>query len=364
MAAPDVTVREVHGPFEVDDPDLRDSVDVFNAVMADLMGHDELATTCAETARLWRPTPYGREVRFVAEVGGRVVGRGYAGMPLSEEVDKAFVNVWVRPTHRHRGVGTALARAIARVTHDLGRTRLQTWTVSTVGADGSRHAVQPRTGIGSVPAGDPGTSFARSHGFVLHQVERVSRLDLRVGRTGVGPALSQAQGHAGPGYRVVAWRSPTPTEWLDDLAWLWSRMSTDAPHGDIAVEEQVWDAERVVTTEHRMVSEDRYLLTAAAEHVDSGRLVAFTNLTVPRDSGRAARQEITLVTREHRGHRLGLLVKAANLAQLSGLAPDVPAIYTWNAEENRPMLAVNDVLGFRGVGVEGQWERTSALDLG
>lgn len=354
-------MREVRGPVTVDHPDLRASVDVYNAVMHDLMGQDELAVTAQETARQWLPTPYGRELRFVAEVDGAVVGRGYAGLPLSEELDKAFVNVWVHPLHRRRGVGTALLRTIARATRDGGRTRVQAWALS-AGSPG-HPAVAARTGAGSVPADDPSTRFAVAHGFALHQVERVSRLDVSAERGRLRPALDTTEEVAAPAYRTVTWRGFAPQERLEELAWIWSRMSTDAPHGDIAVEEQVWDADRVVAAEQRLAPEDRYLLTAAAEHVASGRLVALTSLSVPHDRGRAAQQDITLVTREHRGHRLGTLVKAANLLQLVELAPEVPAVYTWNAEENHPMLVVNELLGFQAVGVEGQWERPTALDL-
>ncbi|MDQ6946515.1 MAG: GNAT family N-acetyltransferase, partial [Actinomycetota bacterium] len=193
-------------------------------------------------------------------------------------------------------------------------------------------------------------------------VERMSRLDLSGDRGRLEEVLAEAQRLSSAHYRVVTWTGFTPPERLDDMAWLCSRMSTDAPHGDLVVDEEVWDADRVRSAESRMASDDRYLLTAAAEHIVTGRLVAYTILTVPQAPGRVARQEDTLVTADHRGHRLGTLVKAANLLRLAEQAPEVPSVYTWNAEENRPMLDVNDRLGFREVGVEGQWERTGPSD--
>ena len=51
--------------------------------------------------------------------------------------------------------------------------------------------------------------------------------------------------------------------------------------------------------------------------------------------------------REDRGHRLGLRIKVANLRMLQSRSPETPRIYTFNAESNTHMLAVNTRLGFR-----------------
>jgi hypothetical protein len=70
-------------------------------------------------------------------------------------------------------------------------------------------------------------------------------------------------------------------------------------------------------------------------------------------------QYATLVRREFRGHRLGMLVKIANLAQLERVDPGHPSILTFNAEENRHMLDVNEALGFRAFGSAGCWRRVN-----
>ncbi|MEP6632385.1 MAG: GNAT family N-acetyltransferase [Lapillicoccus sp.] len=353
-----VSVREVAVPSSADDADLRATVDIMNAVDAHSIGSEDLVATYDEALAQWQPTPYTHTVRLLAEVDGTPVGRGYIGMPLTESPDRAYVNVWVLPSHRRRGVGSALLRRIEAVTAEHGRSKLWAWSLS---PSGPGPLLGARTGHGGVPVDAPGARFATAAGFVLQQVERTSRLDVSGDHQGLAHSLAEAQRASSPAYRVLTWTGFTPPERLDDMAWMSSRMSTDAPHGDIAVDEEVWDAERVRSAERLMASDDRYLLTAAAEHIASGRLVAYTLLTVPRAAGRVARQEDTLVTAEHRGHRLGLLVKAANLLRLTEQAPGVPAVYTWNAEENHPMLDVNDQLGFVGVGVEGQWERAPSL---
>jgi GNAT superfamily N-acetyltransferase len=68
-------------------------------------------------------------------------------------------------------------------------------------------------------------------------------------------------------------------------------------------------------------------------------------------------QEDTLVLREHRGHRLGMLLKVANLQYLEQVAPGHPGVLTWNAEENRAMLDVNEAVGFEPIGYEGAWRK-------
>lgn len=68
-------------------------------------------------------------------------------------------------------------------------------------------------------------------------------------------------------------------------------------------------------------------------------------------------QEDTLVLDEHRGHRLGMWLKASNLRRAADSWTDAERIYTWNAEENSFMLEVNVALGFRPSGRTAGWQR-------
>jgi hypothetical protein len=94
-----------------------------------------------------------------------------------------------------------------------------------------------------------------------------------------------------------------------------------------------------------------------AEHISSGRLAGFTQLSLPSDPRRPVTQGITIVDPEHRGHRLGLWIKATNLLQLRVFSPDAPLVITGNAEENVHMLEINKVLGFQTVGYTGAWKK-------
>jgi len=55
----------------------------------------------------------------------------------------------------------------------------------------------------------------------------------------------------------------------------------------------------------------------------------------------------------HRGHGLGLWVKALNLLRLTDERPLVQRVSTWNAASNDHMIRVNRALGFV---CEHEWE--------
>ena len=59
---------------------------------------------------------------------------------------------------------------------------------------------------------------------------------------------------------------------------------------------------------------------------------------------------MTLVHPEHRGHRLGLAVKLANLEFLAEQAPAVRSSSRATRRSNAPMIAVNDMMGFEVAG--------------
>ena len=92
---------------------------------------------------------------------------------------------------------------------------------------------------------------------------------------------------------------------------------------------------------------DRSFVATGAVHVPTGRLVGYTDMGIARAEPRRAYQWETLVVREHRGHRLGMLMKLIGLQELHARSPRTAYISTWNAKENAPMIAVNDALGAR-----------------
>ena len=93
----------------------------------------------------------------------------------------------------------------------------------------------------------------------------------------------------------------------------------------------------------------------AARHDATGELAGLTEVSVdPADPG-WAHQQLTGVTRAHRGHRLGLLVKVAMAEWLKAAEPQVERLQTWNAQSNQYMIAVNEALGYTILGRPASW---------
>jgi hypothetical protein len=133
-------------------------------------------------------------------------------------------------------------------------------------------------------------------------------------------------------------------------------MATDPPLGDVDWRPEVWDAERVRRTYlHMTVARDVY--TTCARHVASGELAAFTQLKGPHDKPEVVYQENTLVLSHHRGHALGLWVKAANCEWIASDRPSSRRVHTWNADENDYMLDINTRLGYRRESIAAAWQK-------
>lgn len=352
------TIDEIRMPASMADDrsgEYAEMIAVRNDIETGIMGTDSLTMTAGELLPLYSDQTYSPRRMVVVRVEGRIVGRGHFGWPTEEDARSATVYGEILTRARNRGLGTALFDHLEGLASASGYGIVQTYATHSPLEGGGR--LPSPTGFGDLAARDPGVRFMTRRGYQLEQVSRVSAVTLPIDSAYFEALRRTAQDAAGDDYRIVAWPGATPPEWRSDLAILHNRMSVDMPQGDMDVTEEAWDETRVIANDQRMEAGGRQLLTVAAEHVPTGRLAGFSVLWLPADRSRPVGQEDTLVLSEHRGHRLGMLMKIANLQELIRVSPETTMVFTGNAEENRHMLSVNEALGFRAIGYEGAWKK-------
>jgi GNAT superfamily N-acetyltransferase len=346
-------------PDRIDSPDAADFIgmaEVRSAVEAEQRGASVEVFTAAEMLPNWKDASAPMS-GFVAKVGGRVVARGNLALPVG--ATECWAAVAVLPEFRGRGIGAALYERLERMARDAGRTTIQNHTTFRPGIGGA--TISAPTGFGSVPLELSSTRFLQRYGFSLEQVGRVSGLALPMDPSLFASRFEEAS-TAAAGYRTVTWQGRTPEEWVNALAHLRTRMSIDTPNAGIEQSEDVWTADRVRSFDDLQAESPRVVLTSIAVHEATGDVAGYTELDVPEEPDRPAEQLDTLVVREHRGHRLGMLLKLANLRELAARFPRTGVVETTNAEENRHMLDVNEALGFAPVGYAARWKKILLLD--
>lgn len=299
----------------------------------ELPGHPGICRT-AHRARLTAPWPDEQEDAYLAVVDGVAVGYLSTVRHELDNRDVLGCELAVHPDHRGHGHGAALLAHATELAAGLGCSRL----------------------LGELPMDGPGATWARARGArpVLELMHR--RLDLAaVDRAGHDRLLAEARGVA-TGYTLLQWTSPTPEEHLAGRAVLEGLMSTDPPLDDLRWEPESFDADRMRGIESMVAAWAMRQYTSAARHDGTGQLVGTTTLTRMDTLPEHVDQWETIVLEEHRGHRLGMLLKIANLRFAEANEPRLRYVDTVNADSNAPMLRVNLALGFQPVRAWAEWE--------
>lgn len=290
-----------------------------------------------------KPDVDDRCVGLVAVEGGEVVSAGRLDIPISDNTHLCEALILTHPERLRRGGGRALAEEVERRTRELGRTTLTSHSEELPGEEGR----------------SPSRGFGAAMGFVAEQVEVRRDIDLPLDPAVVSGLAAVAAEHAAD-YDLRTWRDVVPDDLVEDQAYLHRRMSTDVPLAGMDWQEEEWDAARVRREEQLVREMGRSYFAAAAVHRPTGRSVAYTTVGIPLAAPERVYQWDTLVLKEHRGHRLGTLVKLACLQRLVGEVPEARFISTWNAAENAPMIRVNDALGARVNGQLVNWQKKLA----
>jgi GNAT superfamily N-acetyltransferase len=320
-------------------------------------GNLDRCLTDKEALEYWRGNRYEERHLFLARIGNEPVGLCSVTLPLQDNTATAGIDVLVVPGRRRRGIGRALLRHAESVARTRGRSSLAAFheIPLEVPAGGAR-MLAAKSGAGQLPMDHAAGGFAMAAGYQLEQVERSSRLALPVSESLLVRLEAEGLAHA-EHYTLTAWDDHCPETLVAGYARLRVRMSEDAPTAGMDWQREDWDAARVREDESTLGRGGVKSSVAGAVHRHTGELVAYTVLTWRPEVPESLIQQDTLVAAEHRGHRLGMLVKAANLRRAQEKWPSARSVLTWNASENQHMLAINTALGFKPAGYEGEWQK-------
>jgi RimJ/RimL family protein N-acetyltransferase len=244
--------------------------------------------------------------------------------PDLENRDRAFMTLVVHPGSRRRGLGRALVTHAQRQAAAQGRTVIDA----------------------SALQGSAGDVFARRLGAEPGILDARRIIDLRTAPAGRFAEIKATAARHAAGYSLTSWTGVTPDDKLRQVAQVQNAMN-DAPREEGWFEDDIWDADRVRTRGDMSVRlGGRRCYSVAAVHEETGEMAALTQVFVDPGEPAWGHQGLTGVTSAHRGHRLGLLTKAAMLDWLATAEPGIERIETNNAEANSYMIAVNEALGY------------------
>ncbi|MBB5079576.1 GNAT family N-acetyltransferase [Nonomuraea endophytica] len=294
-----------------------EQAETWHGVIAASLGHDLPGQPVPTRAQLTVPPLHSRRlVWMAAEPGGPVAGVASLRLFDAPGMDHlSELDLHVRPELRRGGAGSLLLAAAVAAARAEGR----------------------RAMITAVAAGGPGDAFCAARGLRRVLTLRHLLLDL-------AQADCREADTARPGYDLAFWTGTVPDGLADAFAEAKNAMN-DMPTGEMDYGARRWDAAAVREMAKVLADRRDTLLTLAALHGET--MAGYTEIVIRSGERRRAAQYDTAVVPAHRGHGLGLWLKATMVRRLRVEHPDLAEVETDTAEDNVHMLAVNERLGYR-----------------
>ena len=335
----EATLRDYHiesfEPAVMPPAQLREAALFQQALQHERVAEDPLMVPEAIEARMRASSPGQWNAFFGArDKGGAIVGYSVVGWQKNEPGNQhlRWCEVAVAPAHRRRGLGRALLRRAVQAVVDQGDDLVFMSQVTD-----------------RIPAAE---SFARAVGATPGLEMKTNQLDLAaVDRAKVDEWAAIAPA----GYRLERIDGPVPADLIRPYIESASGMN-DAPRGDLRMDDWELNEQQIRDREswQQQAGIERWLILAV--HDASGEGAGFTEVTYDPRVPHLIWQQGTAVIDAHRGHRLGLWMKAAMLKRILEHRKQARFIRTGNANTNAQMLAINTQLGFKPAWSAALWQ--------
>jgi GNAT superfamily N-acetyltransferase len=284
----------------------------------------------AAQAAFTMPSSATRKLLLGAFEDGTMLGGAEISLPLLDNTHSVRLDLYVDPVHQRCGAGSALAAAALGTAARQGRTLVNAEVATPLDAPES-----------------PGLRLALRLGFTTGVVNDMKVVDLDATEHLWRPILAETEEPAA-GYELRSWRDTCPDDLVDGYCALLTAFVEESPTGDLDVDPELWEEKRLREKEERFAASGRHETTTVAVS-PAGQVVGLTEAMVSAHAPDRGSQGATIVLPAHRGHRLGLRLKATNHLLLRERFPGCRTLLTGNADVNTAMNAVNDLLGFRPV---------------
>ena len=255
--------------------------------------------------------------KIVARVGG-LIGH------MEENQHIVQGGVQVLADYRQQGIAKYLLPKLLEVAQKHNRRLILDDTVSTI------------------PSGE---AFAKrlgaKAGLPLHQ----NQLELKTLNTDLMTDWSNRFKTISDDFELILWEDDIPEDEIANFCELHDVMNT-APTDDLDVEDEKLTPEQLKEYLASNKAMGIKLWLMLAKHKESNEYAGYTQLFFNPEKAHILQQGDTAVVPKYRGHSLGKILKAKNLAKAMEAVPKAELVRTTNAMSNEAMLNINTEMGF------------------
>ena len=319
----------------ISDTQLAEAARLMQAQNHERTPEDPLTSIEAISQRIRATTPDQWRATFGArDASGKLVGSAFVGWNKNEpeNAHARWTEVNVLPEHRRHGVGRALLRAAVEIC--LGQGDDLVFFAQTVDRMPSGEA------FARAIAASPGLEMKLNQ-LLIADVDRAK--------------LAEWTNLAPKGYRLERADNVVPQQLIKPFLDSANSMN-DMPKGDLRFADQQFTEEQLHSRESWLKQAGMEWWLIVAIHEATGEGAGFTEVNYDSRVGHVVQQSGTGVTAAHRGHRLGLWMKAAMLDRIIAERPAAQFIRTGNANVNKNMLEINTMLGFKHAWSNTLWQ--------
>ena len=245
------------------------------------------------------------------------------------------VDIFVLPPFRKKGIGRLMLAKLYEECIRLNCTKLEFSTFS------------------NTPCGSEFLSSIGAEKCTTEYVNQmlVKDLDMKLMDTWIAKVKERASD-----YEIDLWEDEYPKNELEGFTKLYNDFWNSIPTGSLDYEYEELTPKRLRNGMESKIKRGWKNWIMVARHKTSGEYAGFTSLLYTGFNPEMLNQGNTGVAIKHRNRGLGRWLKAALIKHVLTKMPGVKKIRSENDVTNKPMLNINNMMGFKPIYSESYWQ--------